>query len=150
MADTIGETIIAAAEAALDGAGKPTGLTVHRNRQRPLDREDFPATVVYPMGEVPADDTHDPSTERTLHLRLEHRVAAVVSSTDSIDKTLDPLKAWGTKALLKDAPLKALVISLTELPLEWTGAEADRLYGGLAQDFELKYATVWGDQETAA
>ena len=151
MADTIRETIMAAAEAALDGAGKPAGLNVHRFRTRALDRDDMPAMAVYHLGEVVELETHDePSVLRTLTVRVEHRVKTLVTSTDPPDKTLDPLVAWGTKGLLTDAALNALIVSIEEMSIEWATAEADSLYGGAAQDFKIEYATVWDDQETAA
>lgn len=152
MADTIRETIIAAAAAALDGAGKPTGLNVHRFRTRPLDRDDLPAMAIYHLGEVVELDTHDSvgTVRRKLLIRLEHRVKTLVSSTDPPDKTLDPLISWGTKGLMTDSALDALIISIEEKNIEWEAFEADSLYGGAAQDFEIEYATDWDDQETAA
>ena len=151
MADTIRETIMAAVEAALDGAGKPAGLNVHRFRTRALDRDDMPAMAVYHLGEVVELETHDePSVRRTLTVRIEHRVKTLVGSSDSPDRTLDPLLSWGTKALLTDSALDALIISIEEVAIEWAAFEADSLYGGAAQDFKIEYATVWDDQETAA
>ena len=150
MADTIRETIMAAIAAALDGAGKPAGLTVHRSRTRPLDRDDMPAMAVYHLGETVALETHDESVLRTLTIRVEHRVKTLATSADAPDKTLDPLVAWGTKGLLTNAALDALIVSIEEVEINWATFEADSLYGGAAQDFKIEYATVWDDQETAA
>ena len=151
MADTIRETIIAAVATALDGAGKPTGLTVHRFKTRPIDKDDLPATAVYPMDEDTRLETHEePSVRRALIIRLEHRVKTLVGSSDPPDKTLDPLLAWGTKGLLTDSALDALIISIEEVHTGWAAFEADSLYGGAAQDFKIEFATVWDDQETAA
>ncbi len=150
MADTIRETIMAAAVRALEAVGKPTGLTVHRSRTRPLDRDDMPAMAVYHLGETVALETHDESVLRTLTIRVEHRVKTLVTSTDPPDKTLDPLVAWGTKALLTNAALDALIVSIEEVSIEWATFEADSLYGGAAQDFRIEFATIWDDQETAA
>ena len=150
MADTIRETIMAAAVRALEAVGKPTGLTVHRSRTRPLDRDDMPAMAVYHLGETVALETHDESVLRTLTIRVEHRVKTLVTSTDPPDKTLDPLLAWGTKALLTDAALDALIVSIEEVHTGWASAEMDKLYGGAAQDFRIEFATIWDDQETAA
>ncbi len=151
MADTIRETIIAAAAAALDGAGKPSGLTVHRFRTRPIDEDDLPAVAVYNLGETIQLETHDePSVLRTLMIRLEHRVKTLVGSADSPDKVLDPLLAWGTKGLLTDSALEALIISIEEVKIEWVAMEADKRYGGAAQDFSIEFSTNWDDQETAA
>ncbi len=88
MADTIRETIMAAIAAALDGAGKPAELTVHRFRARSLDRDDMPAMAVYHLGETVALETHDePSVLRTLTIRVEHRVKTLATSADAPDKT---------------------------------------------------------------
>ena len=154
MADSIRETIVAAVVTALDGAGKPTGLGVHRFRARPLDREDMPAMAVYAMGEEVRLETHGGvgtgTVRRTLTIRVEHRVKTLVTSADAPDTTLDPMLAWGTKALMTDAPLDALIISIEEANTLWETFDADSLYGGAAQHFELEYATDWDDQETAA
>ena len=151
MADTIREMIMAAVVAALEASGKPTGLTVHRFRTRPLDEDDMPAMAVYHLGETVALETHDePSVRRILTIRVEHRVKSRVASLDAPDKTLDPLVAWGTKGLLTDSVLDALIISIEELSIDWAAFEVDKLYGGAAQDFKIEYATVWDDQETAA
>ncbi len=152
MADTIRETIMAAVEAGLDGAGKPTGLNVHRFRNRGLDKDDMPAVVAYHLGETVELETHEAggTVERTLMIRLEHRVKTLVASTDPPDKTLDPLISWGTKALMTDSALDALITSIEEVEINWAAFEADSLYGGAAQDFKIVYATDWDDQETAA
>ena len=150
MADTIRETIVAAAEAALNAAGKPTGLKVHRFPTRALDRDDLPAMAIYHLVENVELDTHAPSVNRKLMIRIEHRVKTLVTSEDPPDKTLDPFIAWGTKGLLANAALAALVISIEEKRITWEAFEADSLYAGAAQDFEIEYATVESDQETAA
>ncbi len=152
MADSIRETIMAAVETALDGAGKPTGLTVHRFKTRPIDKDDLPAMAIYPTDEDPSLETHDGvgTTKRKLTVRVEHRVKTLVGSSDSPDTTLDPLINWGTKGLMADAPLDALIRSIEEVRIVWEAFEADQLYGAAAQDFEIEYATDWDDQETAA
>ena len=107
--------------------------------------------VVYHLGEVVELETHDePSVLRTLTIRVEHRVKTLVTSADAPDKTVDPLVSWGTKGLLTNAALNALIVSIEEVEINWATFEADSLYGGVAQDFKIEYATVWDDQETAA
>lgn len=146
MADSIREQILQAAEAALDGVGKPSGLTVHRERRRPLDRDDLPAQVVYWTEEEIQRSDHT-SVLRALRLHVEHRVLV---SSGIPDAAVDPFTNWGTSALMGDAALDALIHDIEEIAItREDNDEGDAVYAGALQTFEVSYYTSVTDQTVA-
>lgn len=151
---SVRESILAAAKTALEGAGGPTGLTVHRRRTRPINLDNLPAIVVYVLREnVQVIDQDDPA-ERVMTLRAECRQKGASTTPtvagDDPDTLLDPLLTWAVSTLLTDSTLEALVLDIEERQTLWEAEELDQVYAAAAVDFEITYLTAATDPESAA
>jgi hypothetical protein len=144
------EQILDAVVTALGAVGKPSGLTVHRNRVLPIERDTLPAVVVYAIEEEMerGPNPTGPRARRRFTLRLEHRVE--VTSGTSPDEALDPLLCWGTQQLAADGRWGGLAHLTTEQRTQWSAVDVDRVFGGAAQDFLIDYVTAAGDQTAEA
>src|ERR1700730_9984852 len=96
---TIREQIEIALVAALSagGAGSPAGLTVHRERTRPIEVDSLPAIMIYTAKELKpkplAQVTYDaPLVERQFFLAAQIRAQG--SATVPPDAALDPILIW--------------------------------------------------------
>jgi hypothetical protein len=137
------ELVMQAIVAVLDAPGKPEGVTVHRSRHIPIERDELPALVVYrarpPVGgrseEVIRPD-HDTQVERRLNVRIEARVTSA-----NPEPALDPLYLWVVKALREDPTLGGLVLDLQEQGSDTDAAELGKPVGAEGIDFEATYIT---------
>lgn len=143
---SVRELILQAAVAALNGAGKPAGLAVHRNRTRPFGSDQLPAIVLYP-GPDPEDvvlATHDGGVERRFTVRAECRaIAAGVPP----DQATDPLTTWCTRALHEDPTFGGLAAEIEERRISWAAEETDQVFAAAAVDFLVTYYTHADDPE---
>src|ERR1700686_425359 len=111
MPTSIREQIMIALVAALSagGSGSPTGLTVHRERTRPIEIDSLPAIMVYADDDVPktlGQQTYAaPLTERQFSLALECRAQG--SNSVSPDAALDPVLVWAAITVLANERLLA-------------------------------------------
>ena len=145
---SIREQIIQAVVAALDGSGKPAGLTVHRYRTRPLEKDDLPAQVVYPAGTGGAvaetvrlyGGTND--VLRELRVRIESRVMGAQP-----DQLLDPLYIWAVKAVMSDPTLGGLAHEIREEATSFDAVEFEQPVGASATDIIVEYVTSQDDPE---
>lgn len=147
MADSIREKIIQAAVAALEAAGKPAELTVHRNRELPIEDDNLPAMIVFYGEDDPRSRTHDNTSERTLTLAIETRASTTVAGTPG-DKVTDPYTNWMTQALMADDTLGGLATSVVEgttLPGSKTTSKAVHAFAGTA--WTIKYITATDNPE---
>ncbi|KKM22239.1 hypothetical protein LCGC14_1627390 [marine sediment metagenome] len=144
MANTRGENILIFLAAALNGAGKPPGLTVNRARRRPLDNAELPMMSLYPVREEVARATSSrtsPTVERTLRVQVRCRAVGQ-------DAAVDPLRAWAVKAVMADRSLAGLALATTEDSIEWESDDAsDADYAIASVDFLIRYTTNAGDLE---
>lgn len=141
---SIREQIVDVIVQKLDEAGKPSGLTVHRYRTRPIHRDALPAMVVYLLRD-PKDQTIRgavPEAQRTLRVGVECRVEG-----EPIDTQLDPLYVWAVRQLREDPTLGGLARDLQEAGTEWDAGELDKAYGAAAAVFEITYRTHLNDPE---
>lgn len=149
MADSRRELIIAAAVAALGGVGKPAGLSVHRKRMRPMDKDALPSQVVYarPGNEASESinriDIDADQVERHFWLRVESRAIG-----DPADAAVDELNNWAEQTLLTDSGLRALVFDIEARAIIWDADEKDKVYALAAEDFLVTYFTSATDPET--
>ena len=146
---SIREQIIQAVVTALDGAGKPQGLTVHRYRTRPIEKDKLPAQVVYPSGSGGsvaettslyggmADDVL-----RELRVRVESRATG-----EPADQALDPLYLWSVRSIMADPTLGGLAFSIREEATSFDAAEFEEVIGAAATDFIVEYVTSRDDPE---
>jgi hypothetical protein len=145
------EQVLQAVVTALGAVGKPTGLTVHRFRTRPIEHDELPAIVVYAIGEsvktAPGQVPRQGMADRTLRVRLECRVA--VSDGTSPDAALDDLVAWGSEALMTDRRQGGLALRTDELESQWDAAEGERTLAAAAVDYAIQYLTTAADQSAA-
>jgi hypothetical protein len=145
MSASIREQIITALVAALSagGGGSPSGLTVHRERTRPIETDSLPAIMVYFDDDVPkplAGQTYRaPLTERQLSLALEARAAG--SASLSPDEALDPVLVWAAQAIRADETFGGLASGVEEGRTVWASKEGDTLVAAAKWNVTIKYRT---------
>ncbi len=144
MANTRGENILLFLLAALNGTGKPFGVTVNRARRRPVDNAELPMISLYMVREEVQRATSNrtsPTVER--HLRIQ-----VLARVVGQDKDLDPFRAWVVKAIMADKGIGGLALGITEESTDWDAEDAsDADYSVAATDFVIRYTTNVGDLE---
>jgi hypothetical protein len=126
MSTSIREQIMVALVAAL-GTGGPAGLTVHRERTRPIEIDSLPAIMVYADDDVPktlADQRYRaPLTERQMTLAIECRGQG--SSGVSPDQALDPMLVFAAQTVLANETFGGLANGVEEGRTVWSSREGD-------------------------
>lgn len=142
MSDSRREVILQAAEAALDTAGKPAGLTIHRHRTRPVEGDQLPAVVLFNGVETITRQTvQPPMVERELVFRAEIR-----GEGEPSDQVLDPYLTWVEQQLTTDPTFTALLIRAPEVRhVVWDQQAAKKPKAAAAIEFAVRYRTRWGD-----
>lgn len=139
---------LAAMVTALNGAGKPAAVTVHRQRALPIERDTLPAVVLYVIEEqaqgVP--EAGFSLTARQCTVRAECRVSC--ATTEVPDDVLDPVVTWVVQALASDPQLGGLANFLTEQHTSWDAVAADKVYAAAAVDFLMAYDTATSNPES--
>lgn len=147
MADSYTERILQAVVAALDGAGKPTGLTVNRSRRQSIEKAQLPMASVYPIREeveLATESRRSPITVRALRVQVKCRVVGD-------DQANDALRKWAVKAVMADQSLGGLSLEITEESTDWDADDAsDADYSVAAVDFLVRYSTSRFDLESKA
>jgi hypothetical protein len=146
LALSIREQILRVVEALLGAAGKPAGLTVHRQRTRPIEGDTLPAILFYAADDDlisvgGADDS--PLVERHMNLRVECR--AVGTEITPPDAALDPLYVWAVGQLVGKGRLGGLASRVVEGRTEWYSKEGDVAVAAEAIIFTVKYRTARAD-----
>jgi len=124
--------------AALNGAGKPAGVTVNRSRRQSIEKSQLPMISVYAIREevTRATDTRrSPLVERRLRVQVKCRIVGD-------DQANDPLRKWAVQAVMADQSLGGLCTEITEESTDWDaddGTDAD--YSVAAVDFLVRYVT---------
>lgn len=145
------DQIIVACVNALNAAGKPPGVTVHRQRTLSLSHDHLPASVVYAVqeendtgpGKGAAPDRRRKAV-RTFRLCVEHRVDAENEAPDAV---LDPLLSWAVQALCEDITLGGLADDVKELGTTWDEQEQDKVYAAARTFFAIRYLTDAADPD---
>jgi hypothetical protein len=146
---SIREQIVLAIVAKLSGSGKPSGLSVHRERTRPIQDDQLPAILVYAEDDEPkpigAQAYHSPLVERQLVIYLEHRAEG--SSSVPPDAALDPLIVWSTKTMVANEKFVSnsypdgLGNGVVELKTAWLSREGDKRIAAASTQWIVKYRT---------
>jgi hypothetical protein len=143
---SIREQIFVAAAALLAGTGGPAGLTVTRERLRPIEKESLPAVLLYADDDAPkplAGQTYQaPLTERQLSLVVECRADA---GTGPPDVALDPLLVWVTNTLIANEKFGGLASGIDEQRTAWLSREGEIAVAAAAIHFTVKYRTARAD-----
>jgi hypothetical protein len=146
MADTITETIMKRIVTALDGAGKPAGLTVNRSRKRPKSISEMPMISVYAIEESVKRATEN----RTSPLVVRDLRVRIVRRAKGTDDNLDVLRAWSVKAVMADMSLGGITLGIDEVANQWDADDAtDQEYSADASEFIVWYRTSRFDLEKA-
>lgn len=146
---SIRETILTAAVSQLQGAGKPSGLTVERFRTYQVEQGSLPFMVVRPVQEevrLATQNRLSPLVERDLRLAVE--CWAQAGTGLSVDQALDPVLTWAVKALVGTGggTLGGLAISVTEDAVEWDGDQSQGYGRGIAT-FTVRFRTTTQNPE---
>lgn len=134
-------TYLAAATSS-NGWTKPTGLTAHRERTRPLEKESLPAILVYFEDEKPrpiGSDYRAPLTERDIQLIFDIR--ALVPSGQSADDVLDPLTVWTLYQIFSHEDFGGIANGVEEMNTAWYAREGDNVIGQATIRMRVKYRT---------
>lgn len=137
--------------AVLDGPGKPEGVTVHRQRDRPIWVDNLPAMVVYPapnpngveeeVSWARMSQRMGGQLGRTLNFRVELR--AEVPDDEPATDVLDEMYVWAVKALHGSDRLNGLVVAGPREQRSASQSETDgeRTIARMAIEFEAEYRT---------
>lgn len=138
------EAVVARMVVALDGAGKPAGLNVHRYRTRSLRDDTLPAIVVFNAGAD--EERHERGQGTSLNLEVALECRAKASDAVAPDQAVDPLLEWVVESLRRDSTLQSLVDDFDNLRLEYRaeiGEDGPRAALGII--FPLRVDALWDD-----
>ena len=142
---SIREQIVVALVAALGGGGtgSPAGLTVHRERTRPIEADSLPAIMLYADDDVPKTLGQQvyasPLTERHLTLALECRAQG--TNSVSPDEALDPVLVWAAQTVLANERFGGLASGVEEGRTVWNSREGDVPVASAKLSFTIRYRT---------
>jgi hypothetical protein len=140
---SIREQIAVAVIAVLQKSGAPAGLTVHRERTRPITLDKLPAILAYFEDEEPTPLAKQrfqaPIVERHLNLVLELRTTP--SADQSPDEAVDPLYLWAVQQIMANERFDGLAMGVTEGPMKWMAVESDVIFAGAALHLIIHYRT---------
>jgi hypothetical protein len=141
--------LLAAIAAALNGPGKPAGVTVHRSRQRPMDADTLPAIVVYALEDDAQSQAISPSGPQILsRLGVGMECRAAVTGDVPYDEALDPLLTWAVQAVKADETFGGLADMVDIGRTEWAEpADLDRTYAAARLRIEVQYRYRADDPE---
>jgi hypothetical protein len=134
--------LIAALNAGVAGSGI-TGLTIHRERTRPIEIDSLPAILVYADDDVPktlAGQVYAaPLTERQLTLAVECRAQG--TSNVPPDAALDPVLVYAAKTVLANERFGGLASGVEEGKTVWASREGDVPVASARLSFTVRYRT---------
>lgn len=146
---SIRSQILAFLVSALNGAGKPSGVTVEKFRLDSLEPTNLPSLIIYPIQEQverALPELRSPIVNRVLTVRIECRAVGVSPVTP--DEMVDTMLTWVVKSCLADRTLGKLATDTQETLLEWTASgnpDADYAKGNI--ELTIRYTTKTVDPE---
>ena len=135
---SIREQIIVALEALL----QLPGVTVHRERTRPLEKESLPAIVLYCDDEDPhaiGSQYKAPLSEQELNIHFEAR--ALGSEAVPVDQALDPLLTWINRQVFNNEQLGGLANGAFQKRTVWFSKEGDQAIASAVRTIGIRYRT---------
>lgn len=124
-------------------SGGPVGLTVHRERTRPIEIDDLPAIMFYAEDEQPKNLGNQtfraPLTERQLSVGVQCRAKG--TATVSVDEALDPVLVWAMKTVMANETFGGLANGVEEDRTVWSSREGDDPIAAATVHFTIKYRT---------
>jgi len=143
MNSSIREQIVSGVVELLQADGAPDGLQVHRERTRPIDKDELPALLVYCEDEEPTTTDRQtfrsPHVERSLHVIVEAR--ARVKDSLSPDEALDPFLVWTNAQIMQNETIGGLAIGAIEGKTNWFSKEADVVVAAAIANYHIRYRT---------
>jgi hypothetical protein len=152
---SIREQIVLAVVAALGAAtapcagvsggivSQPIGLTVHRERTRPIEIDSLPAILVYVDDDAPKTLAGQvfaaPLTERQASVSLECRAQG--SASIPPDAALDPITVWAALAIFADERFGGLANGVEEGRTVWNSQEGDVPIASAKWSITVKFRT---------
>ena len=147
MPQTQRSKIMAAVLAALDGDGKPAGLTVLHRAATATEASALPTAMAIRSKEqvqrINQNALRSPLVDRYLTVRVDLRV----SDDADPEEALEPLLAWVTSVMLADPGWGRLAIDTTEESTEWELDDQNVPLGHAWMDFTIRFSTKTADQE---
>lgn len=127
----------------LAGAGAPAGLTVHRERTYPIEKDTLPSILIYLEDDPPRPiGSHyaAPLMERSAELIVECRARG-----NPPDASLDPLIVWATQTLVGNEKFSGLGNCVEEGKTTWSSKTGDDAVASATIRFTVKYRTSRAD-----
>lgn len=135
--------LMADLNAGAGGSASTLGLTVHRERTRPIEQDSLPSIMAYADDDVPKPLGQQvygsPLTERQFSLALECRAKG--SPSVSPDAALDPILVFAATAVLANERFGGLASGVEEGRTVWSSREGDVTVAAAKLSFTIKYRT---------
>jgi len=136
------EQIMLAVETSLNTSGGPTGLNVHRERDRAIERDTLPSILFYAQDDAPVatskEKFHAPLVERTLNLAVEQRAQGTPQ-----DAALDPIILWAAQRMFVDEKFGGLAMGVAEEKTVWHAVKsAETPIAAATTHFVIRYRTT--------
>lgn len=126
---------------------KPTGLTIHTMRARPIIQDGLPAMVVYLLSEPSPDPRAAGLVDRTIAIGVESRIK--VPSATAPDDALDPYATWAVLAVMLDEQLGGIAHRIDEGATQWEVDDEEVTLARTATVFNVRYQSRRNDPRTA-
>lgn len=121
---------------------KPAGLTVHRERTRPIEVDVLPAILVYFEDDAPksiGSNYRAPLVERDMTMAIEFRAQG--STGVSPDQALDPLYEWAMYQIFGNESFGGIANGVEEGKTEARSKEGDVPLASATTHLSIKYRT---------
>jgi hypothetical protein len=141
------ETVLAAFAALVNGASKPSGLTVVRFGVEPIEQADLPLVLIYPIEEsaerIGSRQGH--LTQQRLVVRCEV-TANLGSAGQAADAALDGIYQWiVSQVCANNGDLGVAANGCNYLGASWDADMKERTYARANYDFAVMYQNAVAD-----
>lgn len=131
---SIREQILTAMVATLN-AGAGVGATVYRSRATALNRAEFPAVVLEPVGDAATDNVHT-KTDWNLTVRI-----AILVKSETPDQAADAILVAVHEAVMSNTTWGGLAMDTAPSTVNWDLIEADVTTGIVPAAYMVQYRT---------